>query len=222
MDKKESLLYEFDRFCLDASERILLYDMQEVPLTPKVFETLLLLVENSGHVVGKEELLKTIWPDSIVEESSLSQNIFHLRKALGDGSDGRRFIETIPKRGYKFIALVKVVDNKIVACNGLPYHSVTIEATLKERNESHTHRQEEVLIQTGPRSTPSTFHLNLPLGRKPAVIVIILMLVLGGGVYLCPRGCQRPSNISGKRPKRIQTANRARRPSTARDEIISP
>jgi DNA-binding winged helix-turn-helix (wHTH) protein len=68
MDKKESLLYEFDRFCLDASERILLYDMQEVPLTPKVFETLLLLVENSGHVVGKEELLKTIWPDSIVEE----------------------------------------------------------------------------------------------------------------------------------------------------------
>jgi DNA-binding winged helix-turn-helix (wHTH) protein len=93
MDKKESRLYEFDRFCLDASERILLYDMQEVPLTPKVFETLLLLVENSGHVVGKEELLKIIWPDSIVEESSLSQNIFQLRKALGDGSDGRRFNE---------------------------------------------------------------------------------------------------------------------------------
>jgi DNA-binding winged helix-turn-helix (wHTH) protein len=128
MDKKESRLYEFDLFCLDASERVLLYDMQEVPMTPKVFETLLLLVENSGHVVGKEELLKTIWPDSIVEESSLSQNIFHLRKALGDGSDGRRFIETIPKRGYKFIAPVKVVTNKPAAVDGLPHHSITVDA----------------------------------------------------------------------------------------------
>src|SRR5262245_24643209 len=118
MNKKESRLYEFDRFCLDASERTLLCDLQEVPLTPKVFETLLLLVENSGHVVGKEELRETIWSDSIVEENSLSQNISLLRKALGNGSDGRRFIETIPKHGYKFIAPVKVVTDRAAADGG--------------------------------------------------------------------------------------------------------
>jgi DNA-binding winged helix-turn-helix (wHTH) protein/TolB-like protein/Flp pilus assembly protein TadD len=183
MDKKENRLYEFDRFCLDASERILLYDMQEVPLTPKVFETLLLLVENSGHVVGKEELLKTIWPDSIVEESSLSQNISMLRKALKNGSDGRRFIETIPKRGYKFIAPVKVVNNRAAADEGLLHDSVTTEAALKEENESHTHRQEEAPLQTDPRPTSSAFHLNSPSGRKLAVIVIALLLILAGGVY---------------------------------------
>jgi DNA-binding winged helix-turn-helix (wHTH) protein len=168
MDKKESRLYEFDRFCLDASEHILLYDVQEVPLTPKVFETPLLLVENSGHVVGKEELLKTIWPDSIVEESSLSQNIFQLRKAFGDGSDGRRFIETIPKRGYKFIAPVKVVNNRVTVGDGLLHHYVTIEAALKEGSKSYTHRQEEVLIQTNLRPTSSALYLNSPSGRKTA------------------------------------------------------
>jgi DNA-binding winged helix-turn-helix (wHTH) protein/TolB-like protein/Flp pilus assembly protein TadD len=203
MDKKESRLYEFDRFCLDASEHILLYDVQEVPLTPKVFETLLLLVENSGHVVGKEELLKTIWPDSIVEESSLSQNIFQLRKAFGDGSDGRRFIETIPKRGYKFIAPVKVVNNRAAAVDDLPHHSVTTEAALKEGTENHTHRQEEVLIQSGPQPTSSAFHLNLPLGRKLAVIVIILMLALGGSVYLWAE--KRRDEASTKSRNRVRS-----------------
>jgi DNA-binding winged helix-turn-helix (wHTH) protein/TolB-like protein/Flp pilus assembly protein TadD len=203
MDKKESRLYEFDRFCLDPSERILLYDLQEVPLTPKVFETLLLLVENGGHVVGKEELLTTIWPDSIVEESSLSQNISLLRKALGDSSDGRQFIETIPKRGYKFIAPVKVVNNMGAADNGLLDHSITTEASLKEEDQNHTHRQEEVLLQPGPRSTPSTSSLNLSLGGKLAVIVIVLMLTLAGCVYLWAE--KRQGEANPKSIKRVRS-----------------
>ncbi|HKG13958.1 MAG TPA: transcriptional regulator, partial [Pyrinomonadaceae bacterium] len=101
--------YEFDRFRLDASERLLLRDGQVVPLTPKVFDTLLALVERSGHVVGKEELMRRLWPDSFVEESSLSQNIFLLRRALGEAASGRQYIETLPRRGYRFVADLREV-----------------------------------------------------------------------------------------------------------------
>jgi DNA-binding winged helix-turn-helix (wHTH) protein/TolB-like protein/tetratricopeptide (TPR) repeat protein len=206
MDKKVCRLYEFDRFRLDASECVLLYDMQEVPLAPKVFETLLLLVEKSGHIVGKEELLQTIWPDSIVEESSLSQNISLLRKALGDGSGGRQFIETIPKRGYKFVAPVKRVDNSVTAGDGLPYNSVTAEVALKEESDSQTHRREEVLLQSDLASTSSASHINLSLSRKHAVIGIILMLALAGGMYLWVAiGRDEANAESGNRVRSLAT-----------------
>lgn len=204
MDKKESRLYEFDQFYLDASEHILLYDMQEVPLTPKVFETLLLLVENSGHVVRKEELLSTIWPDSIVEEGSLSQNISLLRKALGDSRDGQRFIATIPKRGYKFIAPVKAVNNNAPAVDVLPYHSVITEAALKKGTETHTPQQEEVPLQFGPQSTSSTFRLNFPFSRILVVIVIILailMLAVACGMYFW--AVKGPANVKARNGNRV-------------------
>lgn len=99
-------LYEFATFQLDPIERRLLCNGQPVPLAHKVFETLLLLVQNSGHVMGKEELMERIWPDSFVEETNLAQNISILRKALGESSNGIKFIETVPKLGYRFIARV--------------------------------------------------------------------------------------------------------------------
>jgi eukaryotic-like serine/threonine-protein kinase len=104
-------LYEFGPFRLDATERTLQREGAPVALAPKVFDTLLVLVENSGHVLEKEELLRAIWPDSFVEESNLAQNIFQLRKALGEGSAEQRFIETIPKRGYRFMAEVRKIQN---------------------------------------------------------------------------------------------------------------
>ena len=106
MDRKGiKRYYEFGPFRLDASDRLLLREGELVPLKPKVVATLLLLVENSGRVVGKDELLGALWPDSFVEESNLTQNIYVLRKALGAGEPP--FIETIPKRGYRFAAAVK-------------------------------------------------------------------------------------------------------------------
>ncbi len=78
-----------------------------MPLTPKVYEVLQLLVQNSGHMLGKDELLKAVWPDSFVEEGNLTRNISTLRAALGDNSDDHRYIETVPKRGYRFIANVR-------------------------------------------------------------------------------------------------------------------
>src|SRR4029453_3799049 len=99
--------YEFGSFRLEASEHILLRDGQIVPLSPKVFETLLVLVENSGHVVNKDELYKHVWPDVVVEETNLTKNISILRKVLGECDGEISFIETVPKRGYRFVAPVQ-------------------------------------------------------------------------------------------------------------------
>ena len=92
--------YEFGPFRLDAREYTLLRDGQVIPVSPKVFETLLVLVENSGHIVGKEELYKQVWQDAFVEETNLTKNISILRKILSEGDGERSFIETVPKRGY--------------------------------------------------------------------------------------------------------------------------
>jgi DNA-binding winged helix-turn-helix (wHTH) protein/tetratricopeptide (TPR) repeat protein len=98
--------YKFGPFRIDPTERLLLRGERVVPLAPKAFDTLLVLVENSGHTVEKDELMRRLWPDSFVEESSLAQNIFRLRKALGEDPSEYHYIETIPKRGYRFAAPV--------------------------------------------------------------------------------------------------------------------
>ena len=108
MNQQDRHLYAFDSFVLDAGNRILLKDGVNVRLNPKALETLLVLVQNPVQVVEKDRFLKEVWPDSFVEEGSLSQNIHELRKALGDDSSEPRYIETIPKRGYRFVAQVKV------------------------------------------------------------------------------------------------------------------
>jgi Tol biopolymer transport system component/DNA-binding winged helix-turn-helix (wHTH) protein len=96
--------YEFGRFRLDLSEHLLLRDGHPVPLTPKNFDVLRVLVECGGHLVEKERLLKEVWPDSFVEEGALNRSVSVLRKALGEAPSGPKFIETIPKRGYRFVA----------------------------------------------------------------------------------------------------------------------
>src|ERR1700730_4404434 len=99
--------YEFGQFTLIPTEKRLLCGGKEIPLAPKVFDTLVLLVENSGRLIRKDELLKTLWPDTVVEEVALAHNVSQLRKALGDRSEDPQFIETVPKRGYRFIAPVR-------------------------------------------------------------------------------------------------------------------
>src|SRR6516164_8626104 len=97
-------LYEFGPFQLDSKSCVLLRDGAVVPLNPKAFDTLRALVENHGSTVGKDELMKMVWPDTFVEETNLTQQISILRKALGDSPGGSAYIETIPKRGYRFVA----------------------------------------------------------------------------------------------------------------------
>jgi len=107
MSKRQKHLYEFGHFTLDALNRLLSRDGRPVPLQPKALDTLLLLVERWDEVLTKDELLQQLWPDSFVEEADLSQNIYVLRKALGQAEGGDELIRTVPKRGYRFVADVR-------------------------------------------------------------------------------------------------------------------
>jgi TolB-like protein/Tfp pilus assembly protein PilF len=106
------MVYTFGPFILDQRERVLLYGEESVSLTPKVFDTLVVLVESAGRLVTKERLLEEVWPATFVEEANLSVNIAVLRKALGKGGGKQQYIETISKRGYRFAANVVKVERK--------------------------------------------------------------------------------------------------------------
>jgi DNA-binding winged helix-turn-helix (wHTH) protein/pimeloyl-ACP methyl ester carboxylesterase/class 3 adenylate cyclase len=107
-------IYKFGKFSLDAVERVLFDGTETIALTPKAFDTLLLLIRNGGHVLSKEEIMETVWADSFVEENNLAQNISTLRKILGEGADGAKFIETVSKRGYRFVAPVETVEESSI------------------------------------------------------------------------------------------------------------
>jgi len=104
------LVYEFATFRLDVNARQLLSADRSVPLTPKAFDLLVTLVEHRDRLLDKDELMQRLWPDTVVEEANLAQNVFMLRKALGDNQDGQQFIATIPKRGYRFVAQVREIS----------------------------------------------------------------------------------------------------------------
>jgi DNA-binding winged helix-turn-helix (wHTH) protein len=106
MSRRAKQLYEFGPFSIDVTERMLFRAGQVVPLTPKTFDLLLVLVENSRHLIEKDELMQRLWPDTLVEEANLPNNISLLRKALGDDTSEPQYIETVPRRGYRFVARV--------------------------------------------------------------------------------------------------------------------
>src|SRR5258706_16193382 len=101
------LYYAFGAFRLEAAEKVLYERDRPVPLPPKAVETLLALVARHGRLVTKEELLRIVWPDTFVEENNLAQNISMLRRVLGEGGEGGSLIETVPRRGYRFVGPVE-------------------------------------------------------------------------------------------------------------------
>ncbi len=107
-------LYEFGPFRLDLTERLLWRDGKPVAIPPIAFDTLLVLVERHGHLVTKDELLRLVWPDSFVEEGNLTNNVSLIRKALGEGAGGHRYIETLPRRGYRFVAAVRELPDEVL------------------------------------------------------------------------------------------------------------
>ena len=106
MSKEINHIYEFGDFRLEVAERILLRHGQLISLPPKAFETLLVLIRNSGHVIAKGELMSQVWPDAFVEEVNLARNIWTLRKALGHDNGEHQYIQTVPRVGYRFVAPV--------------------------------------------------------------------------------------------------------------------
>src|SRR5271155_5993159 len=118
MNKAVRQLYEFGPFVLDPSERLLRHGAARLELPPRAFDTLLVLVENSGRLLEKDALMRTVWRDTVVEENNLSQVVYLVRKALRDGEDGARYIETVPKRGYRFIGEVRELEAEHENGNG--------------------------------------------------------------------------------------------------------
>ena len=112
------MVFRFESFQLDVAERRLLRSGELVPLRAKVFDTLCLLVENHGRLLRKDELMQRLWPDSVVEDNNLDHNISKLRRALQDGSNGQKFIETVPRQGYRFVADVQRISGPPRRANG--------------------------------------------------------------------------------------------------------
>ena len=127
MSNPDNRLYEFGPFRLDPTERLLLRSEEPIRLSPKTFDLLLFLVQSSGQLVGKEEIIQHLWPDSFVEEGNLTNNVSILRRELGESE---KYIETVPKHGYRFVAAVKV----------LPVEQVPAQA------KRHTARKPKVLL----------------------------------------------------------------------------
>src|SRR5205809_2963866 len=109
--KKEGL-FEFGEFRLDSREKRLWRNGEAVSIQPKAFDLLAFLITNQGHLISKDEILRAIWADTIVEESNLALNIHALRKLLGENN---RFIETVPRRGYRFTGEVKEINVENIA-----------------------------------------------------------------------------------------------------------
>ncbi len=110
MGENQKCVFEFGEYRLDPAEHQLLRYGKVIPLTPKAFETLRLLVENGGHLLEKDRLMEMLWADAFVEEGNLADNISKIRQALGDSRKAPKFIETVSGRGYRFIAKVEKVE----------------------------------------------------------------------------------------------------------------
>src|SRR5262245_1840963 len=158
MSHQSKYLYEFGPFRLDVNERLLLRDGESVSLTPKAFDLLLALVERHGRLMEKEELFQTVWPDTIVEESNLTYNISHIRKALGDRENGQKFIETVPKRGYRFVAAVRALGGE------------------QEENDEAAARHTE------RETLPETLISKVKRHRKGALLALTALVIAIGGM----------------------------------------
>ncbi|HSK63138.1 MAG TPA: transcriptional regulator, partial [Pyrinomonadaceae bacterium] len=112
MSEEKQHFYEFGPFRLDSLKRRLTRDGELVRLTPKAFDLLLVLVEERGRTVEKDELLEKVWPGVVVEENNLNQNITVLRKSLGDSRQDSQYIATVPGIGYRFVADVSATNTQ--------------------------------------------------------------------------------------------------------------
>lgn len=127
MSQSENRYYEFGQFRMDLQSRVLLRSAEIVPLTPKAFDTLLVLVARRGELVERQDLIKAVWPDSHVVEGNLNSNIFTLRRALGGGGcSDECYIATVPRRGYRFAADVQEVSEAKFARNGATIRSLAV------------------------------------------------------------------------------------------------
>jgi DNA-binding winged helix-turn-helix (wHTH) protein/TolB-like protein len=178
-------LYEFSRFRFDPENHLLECEGSAVPLTPKAFEILLVLVENGGRLTTKEELMRRVWPDSFVEDANLTVNISALRRQLGETPGGQGYIETVPKKGYRFaVPVTHVPPQPADGCRGVsPANETARDAPVPEGIPS---------ILDGPLSTTKA----KSWWRSNVLILSLVIVVLSGSVYLVYRSRTIPASRS--------------------------
>jgi DNA-binding winged helix-turn-helix (wHTH) protein/TolB-like protein len=172
-------LYEFGPFVLDAGERVLRREGQPVALAPKALDTLLVLIEKNGRIVEKDELMNRVWPDSFVEEGNLAFNISVLRKTLAESGADVQFIETVPKRGYRFVATVRELNE---TPDLLLQRQTVSRIVIEEQRESPVEGPAKLPAPT----SSSTLLRPLTSNRRLWAICGIflgLMVVVGAAVY---------------------------------------
>ena len=162
MTETRRRVFTFGMFRLDPGERLLLCEGEAVSLTPKVFDTLVWLVEHHGQLVEKDDFMKRLWPDTFVEESTLTANISVLRRALRDGSEGLKFIETLPKRGYRFVAPVTERWEDVRASA----------APMAESADPANH-----IRSVGPPAPTATAGAAAPIARRFVLVAAIVITV---------------------------------------------
>ncbi|HEX7333361.1 MAG TPA: winged helix-turn-helix domain-containing protein [Pyrinomonadaceae bacterium] len=186
MSQQTSFAYEFGPFRLLPTERLLFHGQDVVPLKPKVFDTLLLLIENRGRLMGKDELMQVLWPDSFVEENSLVQNISMIRRALSESNSTRRYVETIPRRGYRFVAEVR----ELHAENGL-----SAECGTQKAEQEYIEQVFQPIAGEAVHRVPNDAETS-PAHRHMAVALVLLFTVGIAGFFITLRTGIRPGTSS--------------------------
>jgi Tol biopolymer transport system component/DNA-binding winged helix-turn-helix (wHTH) protein len=187
MSKQFNHLYEFGEFRLDAAERVLRHGEKPVPLTPKAFETLLVLVRRGGHLVEKDELMKQVWADTVVEEANLARNVWTLRKALGDDEREHRYIETVSKLGYRFVAPVTELNEAIdvLVRRQVRAHIVTEEEDSSDRSRSRIGAEPAARIAdvgVHPRSSVEYLVNEIKRHKRRAIAALAASAVALAGI----------------------------------------
>jgi TolB-like protein/DNA-binding winged helix-turn-helix (wHTH) protein/Flp pilus assembly protein TadD len=184
-------LFEFDAFRFDPAEHLLLRDGEPVPLEPKVFETLLVLIRHGGRLVGKEELMQAVWPDSFVEESNLTRNISVLRKALNPTGGGPQYIETVPKRGYRFVGEVRALAAER---DDLVVQSARVSVVVEEEESDEETKGEGEISTEQEHGAATRWKQQQSLGTikrhkvSVAVTLVLSMAAVAAAVYFNPSG----------------------------------
>jgi DNA-binding winged helix-turn-helix (wHTH) protein/tetratricopeptide (TPR) repeat protein/TolB-like protein len=217
MSRQDKGFYEFGPFRLDPGKRVLLRGKEIIPLTPKAFSTLLALVERWGEVVEKDTLIQVVWPDTFITEATLTQNIFRLRKALGEGAGDHRFIVTVPGRGYSFVAEVQRIEPALEFPAAPPSTGVDAPPPLSpapgETASFALGRPEPAAPPPVPHLQRGTWMLGLILGF--ALLAASLLLLRSGPDPQSPASPAEPSAVPAAGPSSLAAAARPPRRSVA-------